>query len=381
MIVSMRYCEDYEYERLRAVLHESIQSMGGWEPYIKPGQRILIKPNLLAKRKPEEAATTHPMFVQALASLLIEYGVQVIIGDSPGGPFTVGIMNGIYKVTGMEAAAAATGAILNRNVGGYEAENPHGLIMKQLTLASILKDVDAIICVAKLKTHGMMTYTGAVKNMFGVVPGIAKAEYHFNMSDYDVFADALIDICVASNPVLSFIDGIVGMEGNGPMAGTPVKTCAVLASSSPYHLDMAACRLIGLAPKDVPTLRRAVRRGMVKEDMSDIEFVGDSYEAIGNRPYKVPATKGIMNVTRFKIPMFVKNFLARRIQTRPAFDLNICNGCAVCREACPADIIEIKNGKATLDYKDCIRCYCCQELCPKKAITIYRPKLSRIMRL
>ena len=381
MIVSMRYCEDYEYERLRSVLHESVQSLGGWEPYIKPGQKVLLKPNLLAKRKPEEAATTHPMFVQALAALLIEYGVSVVIGDSPGGPFTVGIMNGIYKATGMEAAAAATGAVLNRNVGGYETVNPGGVIMKHLTLAAMLKDVDAVICVAKLKTHGMMTYTGAVKNMFGVVPGIAKAEYHLNMPDYDVFSDVLIDICVASNPVLSFIDGIVGMEGNGPMAGTPVKTHAVLASPSPYHLDMAACRLIGLAPADVPMLRRIAHRGMAKDDMSDIEFAGDPYEAFGCRPYKAPATRGVMNIVNFKIPKFVKNFLARHVQTRPVFDLNVCNGCAVCREACPAKIIEIKNGKAKLDLKDCIRCYCCQELCPKKAIAIHRPKLSRIMRL
>jgi len=381
MKVSMRYCENYNYDKLRTVLQESVQALGGWEPYIKPGQKVLIKPNLLAKKKPEDATTTHPVFVQALASLLIEHGAKVIIGDSPGGPFTQSIMNGIYKSTGMEAAAAATGAELNRNVGSYETENPGGVIMKRLTLASMLKDVDAVICVAKLKTHGMMTYTGAVKNMFGMVPGIAKAEYHFNMPDYDAFAHALIDICVAANPVLSFIDGIVGMEGNGPMSGTPVDSHAVLVSPSPYHLDMAACRLIGLAPKDVPMLRKMVDRGMVVEDMNDIEFVGDSYETIGCRPYKAPETKGIMNVTRFKIPMFIKNFLARRIQTRPAFDLNICNGCAICQEACPAKIIDMKNNKPSLDFKDCIRCYCCQELCPRKAITIHRPRFSRVMRL
>jgi len=381
MKVSMRYCENYEYENLRHVLQESIQSLGGFAPYVKPGQKVLLKPNLLAKRKPEEATTTHPIFIQALASLLMEYGANVVIGDSPGGPFTAGIMNGIYKVSGMEAAATKTGASLNCNFGSYETENPAGFVMKRLTLASMLQDVDAVICVAKLKTHGMMTFTGAAKNMFGIVPGIAKAEYHFNMPDYDVFADALIDICMASAPVLSFIDGIVGMEGNGPAGGTPVHTGAVLASPSPYHIDMIACRLIGLALRDVPMLRCAAARGMLKADMSDIELVGDSYETFKNCPYKAPATKGIMNITKFQIPMFVKNFLARYVQTRPAFDLNICNGCGICREACPAKIIEIKNGKATLDIKHCIRCYCCQELCPKKIITIHRPKLSRIMRL
>ena len=381
MLVSLRYCENYDYKSLRAVLQAAIDSLGGWAPYIQPGQTVLLKPNLLAKKKPEDAATTHPMVIQALATLLIEYGAKVIIGDSPGGPFTAMMLGGIYKATGMEAAAAATGAALNRNFNSYEAENPTGLIMKRLTLTSMLKDVDAVICVAKLKTHGMMTYTGAVKNMFGLVPGVAKAEYHFNMPDYDAFADALIDICMTASPVLSFIDGIIGMEGNGPMSGTPVATHAVLASSSPYHLDMAACKLIGLAPDDVPILRRLTARGMVEKDMSDIQLVGDSYESFNQRPYTAPKTKGIMNMTRFRIPTSFKNFLARYIQTRPAFDLNICNGCAVCKEACPAKIIEIKGGKAMLDYKDCIRCYCCQELCPRKAISIHRPRLSRLLRL
>ena len=381
MKVSMQYCKTYNYEEVRTALQTTVTALGGWEPYIQPGQKVLLKPNLLAKRKPEEATTTNPIFVQALAGLLIEYGAQVIIGDSPGGPFSARMMRGIYKATGMEAAAAETGAVLNQNFEGYEAENPKGLIMKRLTLTSMLKDADAVICVAKLKTHGMMTYTGAVKNMMGLVPGVAKAEYHLNIPDYDAFSDALIDICIAANPVLSFIDGIIGMEGNGPAAGTPVETGAVLASPSPYHLDMAACKLIGLAPNDVPMLRRMVARGMVKEDLSDIEFTGEPFEKFTNCPYEPAKTKGVMNMTNPKIPEFVRRFVARYVQTKPVFDLAVCNGCAVCQESCPAKIIDMVDGKATLDYKDCIRCYCCQELCPKKAITIHRPKLSRLLRL
>jgi len=377
----MRRCDEYEAMLVQETLEGCIEALGGIGIFVKPGERVLIKPNLLRKSKPSDATTTHPVVVAALAEILIKHGATVVIGDSPGGPFSPGMLNGIYKSTGMEEVAGATGASLNKNFGSYTAENPAGKFMKKLLLCDMKNDVDKIICVAKLKTHAMMTYTGAVKNMFGMVPGVAKAEYHLNIPDYNDFADALIDICLATEPVLTVMDGIVGMEGNGPAAGVPVKTNALLVSPSPYHLDMAACRLIGLKPEDVPMLRCLDKRGFAKIDLSDIEFIGDSYDKFSRTPYKPPETKGVMNLTNASIPNFVRKFVAKYVQTRPIFNKKVCNGCGVCREACPPKIIEIKNSLAGLDYKDCIRCYCCQELCPKKAISIKRPFLSRIMRL
>jgi len=381
MQVSLRYCEDYDYDRLKETLNESVQSLGGWEKYIQPGDRVLVKPNLLSKKKPEEAVTTNPTFVKAIVSLLIENGASVLIGDSPGGPFTNALLTGVYRATGMEAVANETGAELNRNFDAFEADNPRGVIMKKVTLVDMINDVDKIICVAKLKTHAMMTYTGAVKNMFGMVPGIAKAEYHFNIPDYDNFADALIDICLAAEPVLSFMDGIVGMEGDGPAAGNPVHTGAVIVSPSPYHLDLVACKLIGLAPKDVPMLKRMIARGMVDEEMLDTEFIGERLSNFKIRPYAAAETKGLMNVVGLPMPQFMKNFIMKYVQTRPVFQAHLCNGCAICKEACPVDIVEIEDSKASVDYKNCIRCYCCQELCPRQAIKIHRPRLSKLLRL
>ncbi|MCL2371945.1 MAG: DUF362 domain-containing protein [Defluviitaleaceae bacterium] len=381
MQVSLKYCEDYEYNNLKTVIDESVKSLGGWEKYISPGDKVLVKPNLLSKRKPEEAITTNPAFVKALVSLIIENGGSAIIGDSPGGPFTGIMLTGVYRATGMEAVAAETGATLNKNFGSFTAENPEGLLLKKLTLTDMLNDADKVFNVAKLKTHGMMTFTGAVKNTFGLVPGVIKAEYHLNMPDYDNFSDALIDVCLACKPDLSFIDGIVGMEGNGPASGNPVHTGAVLASASPYHLDQVACKLIGLEVDDVPMLRRMAARGMIDKEMLDIEFTGERMSRFQIKPYTPPESMGAMNLTNPKIPSLVRKFIARHIQTRPVFNDNQCNGCAVCKEACPVDIIKIAENKATLDYKDCIRCYCCQELCPRRAITINRPWLSRLLRL
>ena len=380
MQVSLRYCDNYDFDILKATLDESVASLGGWGKYIAPGDRVLVKPNLLTKKKPDEAVTTHPVFVKALVSLLIEHGASVVIGDSPGGPFTNALLTGVYRATGMEDIANETGATLNRNFGSFTADNPRGAIMKKLTLVDMINDVDKIICVAKLKTHAMMTYTGAVKNMFGMVPGISKAEYHLNIPDYEKFADALVDICLACEPVLSFIDGIIGMEGNGPAAGMPVHTGAVMVSPSPYHLDLVACKMIGLTPKDVPMLRRMIARGMVDEEMLDIDFTSERMTRFTARPYVAAETKGVINVVDLPMPKFLKNFIAKYVQTRPVFKADICNGCGVCKEACPVDIIKIKESQATLNYRDCIRCYCCQELCPRHAIHVHRPKLSRLLK-
>ncbi|MCL2399374.1 MAG: DUF362 domain-containing protein [Defluviitaleaceae bacterium] len=374
-------CNSYDYDLVYNSLAESIKNLGGFEPYIVPGERVLLKANLLMKKKPEEATTTHPIFVKALANLLIEYGAKVVIGDSPGGPFNANLMNGVYKATGMAAIAEETEAILNNNYNSFQKENPKGLIMKKLTLTDMINDADKVISVAKLKTHAMMTYTGAVKNMFGVVPGIVKAEYHLNIPNYEQFSDMLIDICLCAEPVLSFIDGIVGMEGHGPSAGTPVNINAVMASNSPYHIDQAACHIIGLAVKDVPMLKRMQEREIISE-LSDINFTGESIEKFIMPSFEIISGKSSMTVHDSNLPVFVKNFIGKHMQTRPQVNNADCTGCAICQEACPAKIVEMSaDHKAIIDYPKCIRCYCCQELCPQKAIKMYKPRMVKMLKL
>ena len=381
MKCSLLPCNSYDYDKVYATLAQSIQNLGGLEPYITPGERVLLKPNLLMKKRPEEAATTHPIFVKALANLLLEYGAKVIIGDSPGGPFTPALINGVYKATGMTAIAAETKVTLNSNFNSCQKVNPQGLIMKRLTLTDMINDVDKVICVAKLKTHAMMTFTGAVKNMFGLVPGIVKAEYHLNIPNYDHFADMLIDVCLCTNPVLSFIDGIIGMEGHGPSAGTPANTHVVLASNSPYHLDQAACHIIGLSAKDVPILKRLQDRKIIG-GLDDIDFTGEPIEKFIMPSYHVIRGRSPLTIHDSKLPGFIKRFVMGHLQTRPVVYDDVCTGCAVCKEACPVKIIEISgDNKAVIEYPECIRCYCCQELCPQKAIKMYKPRIVKMLRL
>jgi len=376
----------------------AINDIGGIETFAKKGERVLLKANLLMEKRPEEATLTHPSVLKALARILIANGNTVIIGDSPGGPFTEGALKKIYRTGGYYELAEQTGAKLNTNVKSFERENPQGLLLKKLTLTDMLNDVDKVISVSKLKTHGMMTFTGAAKNMFGTIPGVIKAEYHLNLPEYDDFANALIDICLASLPVLSVMDGVVGMEGHGPSAGKPRQLGVILASANPFNLDRIACEVISLSPERVPTLRNAISRGLSPADLSSIEIAGEPISEFKVTNFDIPKP-GRINPSQ-SLPPFLQKLMSRLIQPRPVFLLDKCTKCGICAANCPVEVIsfapyrgicrkcmECVNGREcpvyhekmpSIKLDDCIRCYCCQELCPTKAIIIKRPLLMRL---
>ncbi|WP_068553913.1 DUF362 domain-containing protein [Thermotalea metallivorans] len=372
--VSLVRCEDYEYEKVKEAVLQSFCNLGGIEKYIQRGDRVLLKVNLLMKKKPEEAATTHPIFVRALAEILMEHGAQVIIGDSPGGPFHEKQLRGVYRVCGMEEVAEKTGAQLNYDTGQVEVKDDTLKLLKNLTVIKVLQDVDKVISVSKLKTHGMALFTGAVKNMFGIIPGLLKVEYHFKMSNIVDFSDVLVDICKYANPILSFMDGIVGMEGDGPSAGTPRKIGAVIASTSPYHLDVAASSIIGLDPREVPTIQRSMERNICKGNLEDIEFVGGKIEDFRVKKYKVPKIRSV-NFFHGRLPRFLERPMHRLLQPRPVFLHDQCSGCGDCQESCPPKTITMIHHRPVVNLEHCIRCFCCQELCPQKAVKIHRPWL------
>ena len=372
--VSVISCSTYEIEFVRNAIRDAFTQLGGVERYIQPGDKVLLKVNLLMKKNPEEAATTHPAIVQALAEILVQHGASVIIGDSPGGPFSEKHLKGVYKVCGMEEAAKVSGAVLNYDINHIEIKGESLKLLKNLTVINVLEEVDKVISVSKLKTHGMALYTGAVKNMFGVIPGLLKAEYHFKMPDIKDFSDALLDICQYANPILSFMDGIVGMEGDGPSAGTPREIGVVLASPSPYHLDVVGATLIGLTPGEVPTIARCMERGICKGTLEDIEILGSPVESFIKQNFKVPSIRSV-NFFKGKMPKFIERSINQLLQPKPIFLHVLCIGCRDCEECCPPKIIKMEKNRPVADLNHCIRCFCCQELCPKKAVQIHRPWL------
>ena len=376
--VVIRSCADYTPEAARTALISALAPLGGLD-WVTPGMKVAVKTNLITAIKPENAATTHPVLLGALADLLTEKGAEVIIGDSPGGVFSRPYVETVYGVCGLKGLEGP-GVSLNRDFRQKEITWEGAKVLKQFTCTAWLTEADAIINFSKLKVHAMMTMTAATKNLFGAIPGAVKAEYHYRFPEYRDFADMLVDLNEYFRPRLHLCDAVVAMEGNGPTQGTPKKLGALLASESPYCLDLAAAELLGLKKEDIPYLEAAHRRGFIPETAAGLTVDGD-LEDFRPRDFRNIASRS--SLTKFiggdgAFSRWLQSAAGAFLQSTPRLDKGKCVGCGICAGACPAKAIAIEEKKAVIRRKDCIRCFCCQELCPKGAMGVHRPLAARI---
>ncbi|MBP2657144.1 MAG: hypothetical protein H6Q69_176 [Firmicutes bacterium] len=376
--VSIGACETYDYPKVEKTVFSCINCFSEIKTKMKSGSRVFVKINLLKRNVPEDAVTTHPAVVEAVVRYLQSTGCHVIIGDSPGGPFTVSRLRGIYKTTGMMQVAENTGCELNYDISAVDVINEKAHKLKHMQVIKVIQDVDFVVSVAKLKTHGMMVYTGAVKNLFGVIPGLIKAEYHFKMKSTENFAHHLIDICEYCKPVFSVIDAIEGMEGDGPSAGQKRHSGLILAAENPYALDTAAAKIMGIKPCNIPTIKVAAERGLFSGDIRDLLVQGVQLEDLQIPPFKLPESLH-ENLLAGALPTFVANFLENTLRARPVFNYDMCISCGDCQRGCPAGIIDMSSGRPVPDLDKCINCFCCHELCPKQAIAIQKHWLHRVL--
>lgn len=379
MKVSVVPCESYDPIAAEEALRTLLAPLGGLD-WVKEGMTVAIKANLVTFMKPEKAGTTHPVLLCALVKLLKEKGARVVVGDSPGGLYTKAFVEKVYSVTGLKAVEEIGGE-LNRDFSVAEASYPEGKEAKTFTYTAWLDKADAIIDFCKLKTHGMMAMSGAAKNMFGTIPGTAKPEYHYRYPDPDRFSDMIVDLDEYFAPRLSITDGIVGMEGNGPTAGTPRHIGLLLAAESPHAADLIGAAVIGLKVEDVPTLQAAFRRGLIPATAEEAETVGD-WKPFMKEDYKRVETVHSLRFNKDSDTFFGKFssvIFDKALASRPALKGKECVGCKECFKICPAKAIEMKNGKPKIHKKDCIRCFCCQEFCPKGALKVKRTLIARLL--
>ncbi|MBR0355748.1 MAG: DUF362 domain-containing protein [Oscillospiraceae bacterium] len=377
--VSVVPCEGYDDARVEEALREVLEPIGGLD-FVQPGMVVAVKVNLVTAMKPETAATVHPSVVCALVRLLREKGAAVVLGDSPGGPFAAPYLKVVYEVCGMRKAEAF-GAKLNDDFSVTEARFPAAAKAKSFPYTAWLGKVDAIIDLCKLKTHAMMGLTCAVKNFFGSIPGTQKPEFHYRYPRAADFADVLVDLYEYSAPRLCICDAVIGMEGNGPTQGTPRKIGCLLASRNGHALDAAAAGLIGLKPRDVPTLRAAIERGLLPEDTDALRVSGD-LDRFAVPDFKtVPAQNSVFfEVFGDGLPGKIADFVAARVLTPfPKLDPAACVGCGKCAQVCPAKAITMKKKKPHIDRGVCIHCFCCQEFCPKGAMRQGRHAIMKIL--
>jgi uncharacterized protein (DUF362 family)/NAD-dependent dihydropyrimidine dehydrogenase PreA subunit len=375
--VAIARCRDYDLKAVRSVVAASLEPLGGMGRFVGRGERVLVKPNLLSSRPPEAAVTTHPAVVQAVVEEVQRAGAEPVIGDSPGGRNIGRPYEKLLRRTGMMGVAEATGCeIVSFDDASVEVEAPGAKSFRRFTVAKVVTGADKVIVVPKLKTHQLTYYTGAVKILYGYIPGLLKAEYHLHTgTEAGTFSDLLLDLHCALPPTLAIMDAIVGMEGQGPSNGNPRKIGLVLASGSCPALDLVACSVIGFDPAAIPTVRKAGERGVGPKDLGEVEILGESIEQVRISNFEKPRT---MLVSR--LPPALVRSVGYLLGSRPEISPGRCISCGRCAEACPPKAIRWAKGEVpSIRYRHCIRCYCCQELCPQGAVEVSYPWIRRVM--
>ena len=346
---------------------------------VRPGMKVTLKPNLLMKRRPEEATTTHPAVVRAVIRWLKGRGIapqDITIADSPGGLYNHAALSGIYQATGMQAAAEEEGVCLNDDFTSVQVEIIGALKSFVFPVIRPAAEADLVINICKLKTHCMTGLSGGVKNLFGCIPGLTKPDYHWRYPKKEDFGQMLVDLCQAVSPAITFCDAVEAMEGDGPSSGQKREVGVLFASEAPYRLDRALCKFIGMPEERVPTIAAAVERGVLPEK-GKVDVIGDPLPEI--RPFTLPKTAEADFSSH--VPGFLRGLLRpvadKWLAARPVVGEG-CVGCGKCAESCPAHTIRIVKGRAVIDKGGCIRCFCCHEMCPIHVIDIRQNPLLRL---
>ncbi len=381
--VSIVKCNSYKLDLVKSVLQKSLDNLGGLKVFIKEGESVLLKPNLLMAKKAEESVTTHPILIEALILLLKKHKVgRIALGDSPAMESALKVMkiSGIYDVCkkhDVEVLEFTDEVVVN---------DESNFVVKKFSVAKASSSFDKIINLPKMKTHSFTMFTGAVKNLFGFIPGKTKLVFHIKHAHPLEFSGMLLDLNNCIKPTLNIMDGIIGMEGNGPSGGEPRRFGVVLAGQDALSVDNVASTFLGM--KNLPLIVAARRRNLLASRLENIEIIGEKLSKIVLDDVEYPKI-GFIASARGAL-----SILRKRTAKYPYVIPSTCISCGRCADICPVDAISLNNSGYVddrndetktkrmpfFDYKKCIRCYCCHEVCPVKAIDLEKPVLGFIRR-
>ena len=386
--VALVGCDTYDDELVYQAVRRGLELIGGVSHFIKSGEKVVIKPNVLIGSSPDSCVCTHPSVFRAVGRLLLEIGVIVTCGDSSG----FGGCKNNMKRAGLKDVADELGIQLADFDKGKMVTHDEALINKRFIIANGVLDADSLISLSKLKTHDFTVLTGAVKNQYGCIPGVLKNQQHARFRNSHDFCKMLVDLNMLVKPRLYIMDAVMAMEGNGPRSGDPRKLSVLLFSSDPVALDTVACKIINLDPALVHTCEFGEKAGLGTCNYDNINIIGDDIEkficddfkVIRKRYIAVPddeAGRGI----KTKIRGWFSSLVKRRICPRPTIQRVKCTACGICVESCPVSPNAVnwsgadKSKPPTHNYNRCIRCFCCQEFCPEGAISVQEPLLGRFL--
>lgn len=338
--------------------------LSGWNAIgALSGKNVLVKPNLLTDRKPEQAVTTHPEVVRQVIRWLKQRGARVAVGDSPAS--TANLKN-VWEISGIRAVCAEEQVtLISLEQAGVKSFDVDGF---SFAVALPVLEADYIVNLPKVKTHALTLLTAAVKNIYGVLPGYSKTLLHRQYPKTWDFGQLVSTIWKVIPRSITLADGIVGMEGQGPASGTPVSLGFLAASKSPFALDRALCNLLKIDVRRVPYL--------VNEQGKNYTCVGDT---ITVKSFEIPSGAHVLNM----LPASVVKWLGGIVWVRPAFSEKACVRCGKCVKACPVHALTLTEKKhpPVLKAKACISCCCCHEVCPKDAIRMTQSLVLRTLKV
>ena len=359
--VSLLKCRNYDEKEVRVAVENAFGLLGGMEGFVKKGEKVLIKPNILSGRPPEDGVCTHLEVIRQVVRLVKDCGALPFIADNPGG--SVATIEA-YKGSGLMELAKEEGIELKETCGIK--------VVKGLPFASYVFECDKIISLPKMKTHSLMGLTGAIKNMYGVIAGLHKAELHKQFPEASELMKVLVDIFEIRKPDIVLMDWIVSMDGDGPASGRLRNTGILIASEDSVSVDAVFSSLIGCEPLELLTTREAYGRGLGEANMENIDILGEDLKGCAIDDFQLPGKISLVNI----FGPFAKP-LARLVRFGPAIDGRLCLRCRICLETCPVSAITMDSKKPSIDLKKCIRCMCCHEVCPHRAVLLKTNILAR----
>ncbi len=353
----------YDEGTLTPLFCEMMTAIGG--DRIQPGSHVLIKPNLLSPAFPEQALLTHPAVIRAAVAYVLRMGAKPVVADSPA----IGSFEKILRDGGIRKALQGLDVEIRPFRESVRADV--GAPFDYIEMSAEALAADFVINLPKLKTHGQMLLTLGVKNMFGCIVGFRKPEWHMRAGvDREMFARLLVQICRRISPAFTVLDGVLAMEGEGPgKSGTPRPLGILIGGDDPFAVDAAVCRMIGLDPQKLPTLKAAGALGLK----------GGEPEIDGPLPavadFKLPDAAPLVFG-----PGRLQGFIRRHVVQRPVPDASVCTLCGECRKFCPVHAISLADKTLRFAYDRCIRCYCCIEICPRGALHAVETLPGRLIR-
>ncbi len=369
-LVGLLKCPEYKLELILERLKKLLELIQFAVSSVR-GKTVLLKPNMLGAYPSEMGITTNPIFVEAAIVLFKELGAKLWLGDSPNGIFPI---DEVWQKTGMHDLCKKYG------VKEKPFEREGSINQQGIQIAKPALDADILVNLPKLKTHGLTILTVACKNLYGCVPGLVKTTYHKKFLDHLNFAKQIVKIAELAKPSLHLVDGIVGMQGNGPSAGYPKKLNVILVGQNHHLIDEACCRLVGLDPTHLDTLIAAKEYNLWDEKNS-AKIIGDTLEDCQPDSFILPKT-----YTKGWRDWFISKLVIDRIMSgvsiKPKILKNKCVKCGLCVKSCPVQAISQKNEntRPKIANKKCIECYCCHEICPSLAIDLNESILIKLWR-